>query len=154
MQEMKENDVDLTTESYVSIIQAFEDEKHFHGILEFVDNMKQEGLSVNEEVYRHLLVVALKDSHNFKNFEYVLNIIHDLGYQNHPRIVDVVLKYKILRDGIDEAETMVTRLLELEDYHDEAKSRILCTLLTGFLARKQYEMVLHYLKFMEEKGNL
>lgn len=152
MQEMKANGIDLNTESYVSIIQAFEDERHFHGILEFVESMKSEGLVVNEEIYRHLLNVALKDSKNFRNFEYVLKIVDDLGYRNHPRIVDVILKYKILKYGMGEAETMVMELLELQDYHDEAKSRILCILINGFLAKKEYDMVLHYLKFMEDKG--
>jgi hypothetical protein len=154
MQEMKDNGLDLNTESYVAIIQAFEDDKHFHGILEFVDSIKSEGLLVNEEIYRHLLNVALKDTKNFRNFEYVLKIVDDLGYINHPRIVDVILKYKINKFGIEQGETFVTQLLELQDYNVEAKSRVLCILLNGFLSIKKYDMVMHYLKFMKDKGIL
>jgi hypothetical protein len=154
MQEMKTNGIDLNTESYVAIIQAFEDDRHFHGVLQFVDSMKAEGLVVSEEIYRHLLIVALKDAKDYRNFEYVLKVVDDLGYVNHPRIVDVLLKYKIVKFGMDEAKTMVTQLLELQDYDDETKSRLLCTLLHGFLSKKDYDMVLHYLEFMGSKGTL
>jgi hypothetical protein len=154
MQEMKNDGIDLNSESYVAIIQAFEDDRHFQGVLQFVDSMKSEGLVVSEEIYRHLLIVALKDTKNFRNFEYVLKILDDLGYVNHPRIVDVVLKYKIVKFGMKEAETMVTQLLESQNYDDETKSRLLCTLVHGFLSEKEYDMVLHYLDFMESKGTI
>ena len=152
MYEMKMDGFELNSDSYVAIIQAFESERHFQGILDFIESMKQEGLFVNEEIYRHLLNVALKDTHDFRNLEYVLNIVNDLGYQDHPRIVDVILKYTILKDGIPTAEKMVSKLLESDSYDNESKSRLVCTLMKGYQAQKEYEKVLEFLILMEEKG--
>ena len=144
----------LNEESYIAFIQAFESDKHFHEMLEFVQHMKAEGLEVNQEIYRHLLHVAFKDTGDFRNFEFILNIVQDLGYQNHPRLIDIILRYTIQKQGLDKAQEMTMDLIKQNGYDEEAKSKIICTLLSGYLKDKNYEKVLFYVDFMDKNGKM